>query len=95
MKKLIGLFLLIVLAIQVLPVKQVGSLLMSNQIQEEIPHSLDVDYCKKMESKSEFVSHSIQFHPINFLSSHEHHVLYNVQIPKNHSCEILVPPPNC
>lgn len=38
-KSFISLVLLLILGIQVLPIKQIGSLLCSNQLTEELPHS--------------------------------------------------------
>jgi hypothetical protein len=38
-KKIISLVCLLILSIQVLPLRQIGSLLSSNQLTEELPHS--------------------------------------------------------
>jgi hypothetical protein len=97
-KKLVNIFLILVLAIQILPVQQMGAALMNNQFTEEIPHSLDtstIDYAKKQLGKSDF---------IDWTSTIAHQFVVNiitlkpavsVNIPVNHAFEILVPPPNC
>lgn len=95
MKKVIGIFLIIVLAVQVFPVKPVGNLLMSNQIQEEIPHSFDSGISKKLDMKNDFYDYKLQVFSHSLLATAEYCILYSVDIPSNHSCDILVPPPNC
>lgn len=95
MKKIIGCIVWVVFAVQVLPVKQVGSLLINNQWQEEIPHTFDSDACKKHEMKHDWIDHPIHFTALSGLTISEYYNSYSVQIPKNHSCEMLVPPPNC
>jgi hypothetical protein len=96
-KKLIGMFLLIVLAIQVLPVMQVGALLCSNQLNEEIPHGFDVekDTIKKISSKSDFLLTFFQVESVYLLAETNHYLHYSDKVPSNYSTEIHVPPPNC
>jgi hypothetical protein len=86
-----------VLAIQILPVKQMGRLLFSNTFTEEIPHSfdLDKDCCKKALLKSDFLftpTLSISSTFIDFSFQHPH---FADAIPQNHTGDIHVPPPNC
>ena len=97
LKKLINIFLILTLAIQVLPVQQMGAALFNNVFTEEIPHSIDhgPDAVKKITAKSEFIDWA--FTPNNFvlLSKPSPNGLLMVTIPHNHTAEILVPPPNC
>ena len=97
-KKLIGILLLFVLSIQMIPVIQVGALLCSNQINEEIPHNTagsGYDLIKKFSGKSDLLQTEIS--PSQFLSNkdEEYFFLLTDDIPANHSLDILVPPPNC
>lgn len=96
-KKLINIFLILVLSVQVLPIQQMGRALFSNMFTEEIPHSLDVekDFCKKIQGKSEFIDwvNELQLNYTIIVCSLP--VLQDATIPHNHSIEILVPPPNC
>jgi len=96
-KKLCTLFLLLVLAIQILPIQQMGSLLFSNQFTEEIPHSfdLDKDCCKKALLKSDFLSTPSLSFCSAFINTSFQHPHFAVAIPQNHTGDIHVPPPNC
>lgn len=95
-KKIFGIILMLVMAIQILPVKQVGKLLCSNQLTEDLPHNTDLAKdSKKSDSKSEFLEIDLSAiqHPVSdFQFSY---FLYNDTIPLNHSNEIHTPPPNC
>ena len=51
-KHFIALFFLLVLCIQVLPIKQIGAMLSGNQANEEVPHS--PEDCKGDAAKFEF-----------------------------------------
>ncbi len=95
-KKLCTFFLLLVLTIQALPIRQMGRMLFSNQFTEEIPHSVEIDkgIGKTLLLKSDYLSLT------NFSIGHSHdgflrmHLPLSDALPKNHSDEIHVPPPN-
>ena len=79
-----------------LPVKQVGYVLFSNQINEELPHGMDIG---KQPSKppllSEDLSHfseSVQF--LNYNGKPYCFASFVSNIPNNHSTEVPTPPPN-
>ena len=96
-KQFLTIFLLLVLAIQALPVKQMGMALFSNQFTEEIPHGMDMekDCCKKGDCKSDFLATGpIVLDPSFIDIFFDHHQL-TVSIPHNHAGDIHVPPPNC
>jgi hypothetical protein len=97
LKKLISVFLILVLSIQLLPVKQMMGWLLSGQMTEEIVHANDAS--KNTNTNEEFGKHFIaQQHAfaINTLSisltnfRHEAEALY-----VRHADDILTPPPNC
>jgi hypothetical protein len=81
--------------IQMLPVKQVGAILFSNQINEEIPHSDTLkDFSKKQISTSDYEIFAGLGISGSFLNNSLKFISYSSRIPNNHSPEILVPPPN-
>jgi hypothetical protein len=96
-KKFATLFLLLVLSIQALPVKQMGMALFSNLFTEEIAHSAhaDQDCCKKAKCKSDFIET-----PVFSFASAQFDLPFKsdfsaASIPQNHTGDIHVPPPNC
>ena len=97
-KKIYTIFLLTVLAIQILPIQQMGSMLFSNQFTEEIPHGgidFDKDCCKKVTLKSDYLytpTFTIGSAFINYAMKHPE---LTITIPANHTGDIHVPPPNC
>ena len=96
-KRIINIFLILVLAIQILPIQQMGKLLYTNQFTEEIPHSLDHsgEPSQQSESKSDFISTpELSLLHIADGISFIRPVTAEV-IPQNHTTEIHVPPPNC
>lgn len=98
LKKLINIFLILVLAIQILPVQQMGAALMNNQFTEEIPHTLDTsssDQAKKLMAKSDFLNWDSPVTNQIFVYISFNKPPLRVNIPVNHAFEILVPPPNC
>ena len=82
---------------QVLPVKQLGSLLFSNQLQEELPHAtedVEKDSKGKLSFKKDFeCTHSfVQVNGILFnIISYIH---FATALPNTHSGDIHTPPPN-
>jgi hypothetical protein len=96
LKRIISFILLLTLMIQMLPVKQVGAVLFSNQINEEIPH--DTDGFKKDSKKQLLLNDYLASTPSHmisdFLVNSCKFIFYSSEIPCNHALEILVPPPN-
>ncbi|MBG9375773.1 hypothetical protein I5907_05975 [Panacibacter sp. DH6] len=96
LKKVIALFCLLMLASQMLPVKEIGAVLFGNQLNEEIPHSLDIgkDVPCKLLLKGDSFLHQISDN--DFLSgSIGEYVHFTSLLPHNHAAEIPTPPPNC
>lgn len=97
MKKKLGtVFLLLVLAIQTLPIRQMGSLLYSNQFTEELPHSSNSEKncLQKIDLKSDYLSTSPETPVSTFISSSHYHPGFADAIPQNYTGDIHVPPPN-
>jgi hypothetical protein len=86
-----------VLAIQILPVKQLGSALFGNQFTEELPHSCDAEKgcIKKAEIKSDFLYTPGFSLVASFTGCTFQHLHFADSIPANHTADIHVPPPNC
>jgi hypothetical protein len=96
-KRIINIFLVLVLSVQILPIQQMGKLLYSNTFTEEIPHCPDhcPEQAKQAESKSDFISTpELSILRIDTVSSILRPILSDA-IPQNHTNEIHVPPPNC
>jgi len=94
MKKIFSILCLLVLSIQVLPLRQVGSLLSSNQMTEELPHNCSIE--KAVDLKFEPVKHDY-FEGCNALLSYleeENYIHFASSLPENHEGEIQTPPPN-
>lgn len=96
-KKLATLFLLMVLSIQTLPVRQMGLALFSNQFTEELPHAFETgkDGCKKADCKSEFLNPPVLALNSDLINNCATPQAVAVAIPLNHTGDIHVPPPNC
>lgn len=96
-KILISLICLTVLMFQLLPVKQLGSLLFSNQLQEELPHAA-ADVEKGMNENPDFKKDFYYIHNITQVN----HIACNTNLfihfatalPFAHVGEIHTPPPN-
>lgn len=84
------------LATQALPIKEVGRMLFKNQIQEEeIAHGNGE--CKaKAEIKTDFVYDHAFICSINsYTILSAKYITHSIELPHNHSAEVMVPPPNC
>lgn len=95
LRKIITCILLLTLCIQILPVRQMGALLFSNQINEELSHDLislkEVKLkCTDSEFLLTFCAPAINANWQN-ASAYLH---YSAVIPNNHTAEIHTPPPN-
>lgn len=90
-------FLLLVLAIQILPIRQMGCLLFSNQFTEELPHSVNPDKSclHKIDLKSDYLSASPETPVSAFINFSYRHQGFADAIPHNFTGDIHVPPPNC
>lgn len=96
-KQFCTLFLLLVLAIQALPIRQMGSLLFSNQFTEELPHTANADKSclQKIDLKSDYLSASLETPVSAYINFTTHQHGFADAIPQNFTGDIHVPPPNC
>ena len=82
---------------QLLPVRQLGSLLFSNQLQEELPHAsneVEKDLKGKLDFKKEFYP-THDFALVNYIfSSTTSYIHFATALPLPHAGEIHTPPPN-
>jgi hypothetical protein len=96
-RRLLNIFLILVLLIQVLPIKQLGEQLFNNQWSEEVNASDCA--CKEMgKSSDSTLDFEVGFYnsftqiavttPSNFIN-------FQDIIPAHHAFEVPVPPPNC
>lgn len=86
-----------VLAIQILPIRQMGGLLFSNQFTEELPHATSVDKgcLQKVDLKSDYLSASPEAAVSAYMHATSQHQGFADAIPQNFTGDIHVPPPNC
>ena len=92
MKKIISILLFVLFCIQVIPVRQIGYILCSNQLTEEFSDSGDDGHAaKKFESnpKEYFVTGAY-----SFFSHDQFYWHLKESLPDNHSTEINTPPPD-
>jgi hypothetical protein len=96
MKRLISIFLLLTLATQMLPIQQIGNILCSNQLNEELPHSVDTGKTGplKADFKNDYLSPFIFSMPDLISSSELRLPERSASIPQQPAVEIMVPPPN-
>lgn len=94
LKKVIALFCLSVVSLQILPVKQIGSILFNNQITEEIAHA---DISKKQTAKNESDQYLVPHLNYNTQESADTNN-YDTQacfaLVQLHYAEVPTPPPN-
>ena len=93
MKKVFTIFCLLVLSLQALPVKQIGAILASNQITEELPHSMDAKGKLPLGKEDPFIASS--FFSLNVVVVADNaYFHFAVSLPPSHPGEIHTPPPN-
>lgn len=94
-KKVLSIFLLVLMSTQLLPIKEMGKLLFNNQIVEEHP----VDGCSDIVKLAKELKFLKQFdgcvHHIPSLFLTSSHYNFFAEIPLGPAREIHCPPPNC
>ncbi len=82
---------------QLLPIKQLGNMLFSNQIQEELPHEMndvEKDFKGKLDFKKDFCCVH-DFAPANYIFSNAvSYIEFATALPDFHAGDIHTPPPN-
>jgi hypothetical protein len=94
LKKTIALFCLIVVCMQVLPVKQIGAILFNNQITEEIAHA---DVSKKQTAKNEsdhYLLPHFDYDTQESAGTNNHNTQACFALVHLHYAEVPTPPPN-
>jgi hypothetical protein len=94
-KILVGFFILL-FSFQIAPVQQVGSLLYSNQLMEEMPHGQDTGYLKFADDNCKHFdyTHIVSFHKEILSGSFLTGKAVDVKIITRSSDDIQTPPPN-
>lgn len=96
LKKIIAIICLIVLSIQIIPLRQIGAILFNNQITEEIAHSSDCG--KKSSGEKEFHHYSsipvFSNAALELSGTNNQSIYARDQLVKLHVDEVPTPPPN-
>ena len=88
-KKIIAILLILVFSIPLTPVSQVGSLLSSNQLQEEIVHAAA---CKAIHTQDPDLIH--YFTPVSDLELNNSIIIFDEAFTSRQADDIQTPPPN-
>ncbi|WP_018615079.1 hypothetical protein [Segetibacter koreensis] len=97
--KIISFFLSLLIAIQMLPIAQIGNMLSKNQWTEELPHNA-ADDAGKADTFAKFnhpyLPPSGYSTGISFCSDSKElaYIHLSESIPSNHSTEVVIPPPD-
>lgn len=95
-KKLISLFLILVLSIQLLPLKQMASWLITNQVTEELVHTSDTGKSPGLDEVHKLFAPRQDFlftHMFDVAQGSVHHDAE--ALIARHADDIPTPPPNC
>ena len=94
--KIIALFLILLMTLQMLPIAQIGQMLSTNQWTEELPHNAN-DHSGKAEGNLGSTFFPPEFNYNIALIAEQKALAYlhsSDQIPSNHSIDIVTPPPD-
>jgi hypothetical protein len=96
LKKIIALFCLLVLCIQVLPIKQIGAVLFNNQITEELAHSSDCGPKKQasLNESDHYLPANLSYALPESQCSNNHSIFAHFPLIQLHFAEVQTPPPN-
>lgn len=95
LKKIITLFCLLVLATQVLPLRQIGRILSSNQMTEELPHEIGKDFAKYDPFGNDpFLPADFNLEAFRRSVKKNPFIHFDTELPAFHRGDIHVPPPN-
>lgn len=97
--KIISFFLALLLAIQMLPIAQIGSMISQNQWTEELPHNASDDGGKAdatAKFNHPYLPAAGRLDLVSFFSESKAlaYIHLSDQIPSNHSTEVVIPPPD-
>jgi hypothetical protein len=96
--KIISFFLALVMAVQMLPLAQIGNALGANQWNEELPHNAG-DEKGKTDGEDIFIKHYLSPGSHNFVASllnnkTQIYIHTSEVTPSNHSTDVVTPPPD-
>ena len=95
--KIISFFLCMVMALQMLPVKEIGKMLSTNQWTEELPHGTtdDADKCDASSLQKAFLpEYSLAGTSILTAAKANAYIHQSERIPSNHPTDVVTPPPD-
>jgi hypothetical protein len=95
LKKIIAVICLMVLSTQVIPLRQIGAMLFSNQLTEELAHGADCvkKPCEEKELHTYFPS-AFDLQPQTLSGINNHSMYAHVRLVNLHVAEVPTPPPN-
>jgi hypothetical protein len=97
-KRILNIFLLLVFAIQLLPLQQIGRMLYSNQLTEEMPDAVDYNLGKEVGKRilnfNEYLQPHMELIQHPMIDRGQVHCITHDDIPNNYAADIHVPPPN-
>ncbi|RFM30216.1 hypothetical protein [Deminuibacter soli] len=94
LKQILTLFCLLVLTTQMLPVRQIGRILSSSQMTEELPHDIGKDFAKSDPFGND--SFLVPGYTIESISGYHKRqfIHFDTELPAAHAGDIHCPPPN-
>ena len=94
--KIIAFLLCLLLALQMLPIRQIGRMLSSNQWTEELPHNTGDEAGKDSSSVQKLFLAPRNLAAPSFLAETRvrAYIHFSAQIPSNHSTDVVSPPPD-
>ncbi len=96
--KIISLFLCMLMALQMLPMQQIGKMLSTNQWTEELPHNSTDDGGKEDSStlfqKALMPAYCSEGSSLFSEAKANAYIHLSDQIPSNHSTDVVSPPPD-
>lgn len=94
--KIISFFLCMVMALQMLPIREIGKMLSTNQWTEEIPHGTcdDAGKCDASLQKVFLPVYSLTGTSLLTEAKANAYIHQSERIPSNHSTDVVSPPPD-
>jgi hypothetical protein len=94
LKKIIALFCLVVVSIQVMPVRQIGAMLFNNQFTEEITHTADCGKKLPLHKSTDNYLFASMRAALKISTTNGYSIYAQEGLVKQHVAEVQTPPPN-
>lgn len=95
LKKIIAVVCLAVLCMQVIPLRQIGSMLFNNQLTEELAHTADCGKKLSVEKETDnYLPSFLTYYTDNLSSTGNHGIHAHSPLVQLHVAEVQTPPPN-